>query len=89
MQTIESRVLTLEAQVNAMAQAWLHLAAHIEMQTGIDMTALEGALRRKRWPSNPDMDTEASSALHWLCDELAGARAVREARAQAADAVVH
>ncbi|KWC40930.1 hypothetical protein WL51_06955 [Burkholderia ubonensis] len=89
MQTIESRVLTLEAQVNAMAQAWLYLAAHVETQTGIDMTALEGALRRKRWPNNPEMEDEASAALNWLCDELSGARAVREARLQAEGAVVH
>ena len=80
MSPLQARVRTLEAQVNAMAQAWLYLAANIEMQAGIDMERMEAAMRKKYWPDHPDIDPEARISLNWLCDELASARAVREAR---------
>lgn len=80
MNTTQARIQKLEAQVNAMAQAWLYLAANIEMQTGIEMEGMEAALRKKYWPDHPDIDPEARISLNWLCDELASARAVREAR---------
>lgn len=80
MSPLQARVRTLEAQVNAMAQAWLYLAANIEMQAGIDMERMEAAMRQKYWPDHPDIDPEARISLNWLCDELASARAVREAR---------
>lgn len=80
MNTTQARIQSLEAQVNAMAQAWLYLAANIEMQAGIDMQGMETALRAKHWPGNSSIDEEGRAALHWLCDELATARAVRQAR---------
>lgn len=80
MSPLQARVRTLEAQVNAMAQAWLYLAANIEMQTGIEMEGMEAALRKKHWPDHPDINPEARVSLNWLCDELASARAVRQAR---------
>ena len=80
MSPLQARVRTLEAQVNAMAQAWLYLAANIEMQAGIDMEGMESALRAKHWPDSPSIDTEARASLNWLCNELASASAVRQAR---------
>lgn len=80
MNATQARIQTLEAQVNAMAQAWLYLASNIEMQTGIDMERMEAALRKKNWAGNPSIDSEGRTALQWLCDELASARAVRQAR---------
>ena len=80
MKSMQARIQTLEAQLNAMAQAWLYLATHIEMQTGVTMERMEAALRVKRWPGNPHIDTGGRVALNWLCNELAAARAVRQAR---------
>ncbi len=80
MNAMQARIQTLEAQVNAMAQAWLYLAANVEMQASIDMEGMEAALRAKRWPNSPGIDSEGRAALHWLCNELATARAVRQAR---------
>lgn len=80
MNATQARIQKLEAQVNAMAQAWLYLAANIEMQAGIDMEGMEAALRAKHWPGSPSIDTEARASLNWLCNELATARAVRQAR---------
>lgn len=83
MNPMEARIQTLEAQINAMARAWLYLAATVEMQTGADMESMEESLLATRWPHNPDIDQEARDALRWLCDELAGARTVRQARTHA------
>ena len=80
MNATQARIQKLEAQVNAMAQAWLYLAANIEMKTGIDMEGMEAALRKKVWPRHPEINDEARTALNWLCNELASARAVRQAR---------
>lgn len=81
MNPMEARIQTLEAQINAMAQAWLYLAAHVEIQCGIEMEGMEVALRKKNWPHNPEIDPEARAALQWLCSEMAEAREVRQARA--------
>lgn len=80
MNATQARIQKLEAQVNAMAQAWLYLAANIEMQTGIEMERMEAALRKKHWPDHPGIDSEARSTLNWLCNQAASARAVRQAR---------
>ncbi|WP_407059356.1 hypothetical protein ACJBUE_22985 (plasmid) [Ralstonia syzygii subsp. celebesensis] len=80
MNAMQARIQTLEAQVNAMAQAWLYLAANVEMQAGIDMEDMESALRAKRWPGNPAINAEGRDTLRWLCNKLASARAVRQAR---------
>lgn len=80
MNTTEARVLKLEAQMNAMAQAWLYLASSLEMECGVDLVPMEQALGRKRWPSAPELDEAARGTLKWLCRELSAARAVRAAR---------
>ena len=80
MNATQARIQKLEAQVNAMAQAWLYLAANIEMQAGIDMEGMEAALRKKYWADNPGIDSEGRIALNWLCNQAASARAVRQAR---------
>jgi len=80
MNTTEARVLKLEAQMNAMAQAWLYLAASVEMEFGVDLAPMEGALCRKQWPTAPEIDPVARDTVRWLCGELSAARAVRSAR---------
>ncbi|MCG9057577.1 hypothetical protein LH452_01230 [Laribacter hongkongensis] len=74
---MEARIQSLEAQVNAMAQAWLYLAANVEVQCGIDMEEMESALRDKEWPDNPEIDHEARATIQWLCLELDYARLMR------------
>lgn len=80
MNTTEARVLKLEAQMNALAQAWLYLAASMEMECGVDLSPMAQALGRKHWPSAPELDEAARGTLQWLCGELSAARAVRAAR---------
>lgn len=80
MNAMEARVLKLEGQMNAMAQAWLYLAASIEMQCGAELSEMERALCAKRWPGGPLIDAEARQTLQWLCKELSAARAVRTER---------
>ncbi|WP_068639675.1 hypothetical protein [Thauera butanivorans] len=80
MNSTETRVLKLEAQMNALAQAWLYLAASLEMECGVDLAPMEQALSRKHWPSAPELDEAARGTLKWLCGELSAARAVRAAR---------
>ena len=82
MDSMDCRVLRLEAQVNAMAQAWLYLAAETEMKGGFDLTAMKAGLRQRRWPRAPEIDEEARSTLNWLCDQLDEARAARCVRAR-------
>lgn len=81
MNAMEARMLKLEGQMNAMAQAWLYLAASVEMQCGADLVVMERALGAKRWPTDPQIDIEARETLQWLCQELSAARAAREMRA--------
>lgn len=80
MDTTEGRILKLEAQMNAIAQAWLYLAASMEMECGAELTPMESALKRKHWPDAPQIDQAAQDTLKWLCGELSAARAVRSAR---------
>lgn len=80
MNTMEARVLKLEGQMNAMAQAWLYLAAAVEMQCGAELSEMERALCAKRWPGGQLIDAEARQTLQWLCKELSAARAVRAER---------
>ncbi|ENO97564.1 MAG: hypothetical protein QMB75_00255 [Thauera sp.] len=75
------RIQTLEAQVNALAQAWLYLAATMEMQCGAELETMERSLCAKRWPGAPQIDAEARHTLEWLCKELSAARRFREQRA--------
>lgn len=72
----------LEGQMNALAQAWLHLAAELELQGAIDAPRLEQALRHRRWPDNPQVNREGRETLRWLCDQLADARSHRQSPAQ-------
>lgn len=80
MDSTAARILKLEAQMNAMAQAWLYLAASVEMECGAELAPMEAALCRKHWPDAPQIDEAAQDTLQWLCHELASARAVRAAR---------
>lgn len=72
------RIETLEAQVNALAQGWLRLAAAMEVAGVVAPGRIEQALRPVRWPGQP-IETEAARTLAWLCDQLAAARSARTA----------
>lgn len=76
------RILKLEAQINALAQAWLHLAATVEIECGAELAGMETAMQRRHWPHDVEIDSEARQVMRWLCRELDAARAVRQARAR-------
>ncbi|MFB9159581.1 hypothetical protein [Chromobacterium violaceum] len=77
MKTTEARIQTLEAQVNAMARAWLYLASAVEKDVGVSLEQMEQRLQETRWPRHPDIDQEARATLSWLCGQLSDARKVR------------
>ncbi|MDP3816199.1 hypothetical protein [Pseudomonas sp.] len=68
----------LEAQVNALAQAVLRLAAVAEVNGQFQPEQL----RELRWPGAA-FEPEAIRTMGWLCDELAAAREARQLREQA------
>lgn len=76
----EERILQLEAQLNALAQAWLALAGTVEVQGGVDIRAMQQDMRRRRWSRAPDLDTEARQTMAWLCDQIDDARQYRQSR---------
>lgn len=71
-----NRITTLEAQVQALAASWLHLAAQMEMNHGMDRHALTEQLRRLDIEGMP----KYQATLHQLCDRLDQAAEVRAAR---------
>lgn len=77
------RIEKLEAQVNALAQGWLRLAAVLEVEGLVAPGKLDQVLRPVRWPGQP-FEAEARKTLAWLCEQLVDAREVRRsARHQA------
>jgi hypothetical protein len=80
MARLRHRVMVLEGQMNAIAQAWLYLSAEMEMQGGISLERMETALQHKYWPEEPDVSAEGQRTLQWLCRELSAARNVRASR---------
>lgn len=83
MVTPETRIEALEAQVNALAQAFLRLAAAAEMSGAIERQPLCQALRGIRWPGS-SLEPGARSTLSWLADELDAAHAARQSVEQPA-----
>lgn len=71
------RIEALEAQVNALAQGWLRLAAVLEIEGLVTAESLEQALRSIRWPGQ-SFEAETTRTLGWLCDQLAEARVARQ-----------
>lgn len=67
----------LEAQVNALAQGWLRLAAALEVGGVVAPGQIEVSLRTARWPERP-FELEALKTIEWLCDQLAEARDARQ-----------
>ncbi|TBU75219.1 hypothetical protein DNK10_11230 [Pseudomonas daroniae] len=63
------QIQRLEAQVNALAQLALRLAAVAEIESGFQPEQL----RDLRWPGAP-FEAEALRTMDWLCDQLAVAR---------------
>lgn len=73
---MNDRIEKLEAQVNALAQSWLRLAAALEVQGLVSPGGLREALLSVRWPGQP-LEAEATRTLAWLCDHLSEAQKVR------------
>lgn len=71
-----NRIGMLEAQVNALTQGWLRLAAALEIGGLVDPEHLERSLRSIRWPGQ-SIEPEAMRTLEWLCEQLAQARDAR------------
>ncbi|MCO7612895.1 hypothetical protein NJH83_21935 [Pseudomonas chlororaphis] len=70
------RIEKLEAQVNALAQGWLRLAAVLEVQGLVSPDDIDHALQSIRWPGQP-IEAEATKTLTWLCGQLSEARKAR------------
>lgn len=70
------RIEKLEAQMNALAQGWLRLAAMLEVEGLVAPERIDQVLRPIRWPGQP-IEGEATKTLAWLCDQLTAARDVR------------
>jgi hypothetical protein len=70
------RIERLEAQVNALAQGWLRLAAALEVQGFVAPGDIDHALLSVRWPGQ-SIEAEATKTLAWLCEQLAEAREAR------------
>ncbi|MDE1531663.1 hypothetical protein PVE90_18305 [Pseudomonas carnis] len=71
------RIEALEAQVNALAQGWLRLAAALEVGGVVEPDQIEQSLRTARWPEQP-FELEAMKTIEWLCDQLTEARDARQ-----------
>lgn len=74
------RIERLEAQVNALAQGWLRLAAVLEVQGLVSPGGIDQALLSVRWPGQ-SIEAEATKTLAWLTDQLAEARSARRSAA--------
>lgn len=83
-----NRLVKLEARINAMAQAWLYLAAAMEMH-GANLDPMKGAMCKQLWPSTPEIEAETQVALRWLSQQLTVARNRREACRRDRGCVVH
>jgi hypothetical protein len=71
------RIDRLEAQVNALAQGWLRLAAALEVGGVVAPGQIERSLQTARWPERP-FELEALNTVEWLCGQLAEARDARQ-----------
>ena len=72
------RLDELEGRINALAQAWMHLAAAAEVAGVLKREPLTHQLRQIRFPQQR-WNAEARETLRWLCDRL---DAAAEARAE-------
>ncbi|MCY1509223.1 hypothetical protein D9M68_435570 [compost metagenome] len=77
------RIEELNARVNALAQAWLYLAATLEKSGLVDHQQLDQALRDASWTDSA-IDDEGRRTLGWLADQLDGAHLARQLRMQPA-----
>lgn len=72
----EIRLLKIEGRQNALAMAWLYLAAQMEMCDLLDSDSLEQALLAKHWNGAP-FEPHAQKAMQHLVEQLADARETR------------
>ncbi|SIQ30397.1 hypothetical protein [Marinobacterium stanieri] len=67
--TTDERLLKLEGQVQALAQAWLHLASASETGGGHGLNGLSNALSKQRWPDTA-FEPYAQAMLSGLVEQL-------------------
>jgi hypothetical protein len=75
----EIRLLKIEGRQNALAMAWLYLAAQMEMHGLLDSDSLEQALLAQHWNGAP-FEPHAQKAMQHLVEQLADARVTRRQR---------
>lgn len=73
----EVRLLQIEGQIHALAQAWLYLAAAMEMQGPIDPEVLEHSMLAANWRGAPQ-EPHAQRMMQHLVEQLAEARESRQ-----------
>jgi len=71
--TADERLLKLEGQVQALAQAWLHLAAASEAVGSHNPDGLSSALQQRRWPGAA-FEPYAQAMMSGLTEQLELAR---------------
>jgi len=77
----EVRLLQIEGQMNALAQAWLFLAAEMEQQGAIDPCSLERSLLAVNWRGAP-LELHGQRLMQQLVEQLADAREQRRQRSR-------
>lgn len=73
----EVRLLQIEGQIHALAQAWLYLAAAMEMRGEIDPEVLAHSMLNANWQGAP-LEPHAQRMMQHLVELLAAARENRK-----------
>lgn len=73
----EVRLLQVEGQIQALARAWLYLAANAELQGLLDHQVLDRSMLSTHWHGAP-FEPHAIRTMQQLVDELTEARVNRE-----------
>lgn len=70
------RLLKTEGAINALAKAWLFLAAQAEIRGQLDPELMEQALLKAHWSGAP-FEPHAQQLMQHLAEQLADARETR------------
>jgi hypothetical protein len=76
MEIDEIRLLHLEGQMHALARAWLHTAAALEIQGSLEAEQTESSLLPAHWSGAP-FESHAQHTLRYLVEQLQQARETR------------
>lgn len=75
----EIRLLQMEGQIHALARAWLHTAAALEIQQLLEPASTERCLLAAHW-DGAAFEPHAHQAMQYLVEQLADARENRQLR---------